>query len=131
MFDYLQRLKEALVEYESIQENTACSVNTYGEKGYILLTLKNPREALLAFEKALLLEKNNAYYCYGKGQALELLESYKEALEAYKWAYNYGLQSAEFFVHYALLLTEQGDEELVNDQEAQAEELLYQCFSVL
>jgi tetratricopeptide (TPR) repeat protein len=101
----LCQLKEALLKYGEQLTANGSELDISGEKGIILLTLKNAQEALSAFDHALFWEDNNAYYHYGKGQALALLEHYQEAFESYQRACDRKLyRSADFFIHYAAVL---------------------------
>jgi tetratricopeptide (TPR) repeat protein len=96
----LYDLNEVVILYATRLKDNGCDIDLSGERGCIFLALKHAREALQAFESALLWEDNNPCYHYGKGQALALLERYPEALESYQRACDCGLyQSASFLIH--------------------------------
>ncbi|GCF10216.1 tetratricopeptide repeat protein [Dictyobacter arantiisoli] len=109
---HLQRYDEALTAYnEALHCNPPQQAPLFAKMGHIFLTQKKAQEALLSFETALQLEAENAQYHAGKGQALAMLNRYKDALQAYDLALNYGNSSLDLIARRVSVLVEIVEEE--------------------
>lgn len=79
----LQKYQQAAAHFRNVSRATAASASDYCARGYALLRLGEPGEALISYEKALEVNVNDSEAYLGKGNALFDLGRHAEAQTAY------------------------------------------------
>ena len=117
----LQQNEDALQAYDkALNLNHPQKDEIYEKKGNIYLQLLRAEDALDAFDQALHLDNRKASSYHGKGLALVALDRYKEALQAYELAQQYGEVSSDLMIHAINVLIELIEEEYAFDHMTQA-----------
>jgi serine/threonine protein kinase len=99
-----ESFSEALRCYDERLAKKSVDPVAWTDRGFVLLKLNQPQEALESYEKALALDQNFYEAIVGKGNALGLLGKYPEALSAFNLASELRPQDYQVWYNRGMLL---------------------------
>jgi serine/threonine protein kinase len=99
-----ESFQEALRCYDERLAKKSADPLAWTDRGFVLLKLNQPQEALESYEKALELDQDFYEAIVGKGNALGLLGKYPEALSAFNLASELRSQDYQIWYNRGMLL---------------------------